>query len=235
MTVTALVLHDLGDAGGGDPWRQALEAAGWPGPVLAPDLPGHGRTPAPPGGIYELVDPALHVVERFGPGGPSADGDRPVVVGVGRSGWSATVLALGGRAAGLVLVDGLGGPWADAAEAIGAGARWVRAVADDPAALDPPPVPGPGVVDPVLAHHPPPMASRALAEEAIDRLDVPALFLWSARSPLAAADVEALAAKAGGERALSVTEPVPEAVAGPVAAWARSELASDPGGGGPAP
>ena len=37
--------------------------------------------------------------------------DELVVVGVGHNGAAAQVLALGGRAAGLVLVDGLGGPW----------------------------------------------------------------------------------------------------------------------------
>ncbi|MDQ1403301.1 MAG: hypothetical protein QOG03_1617, partial [Actinomycetota bacterium] len=44
-----LVLHDVGDERGGEPWRQALGTAGWSGPVLAPDLPGHAGAPPPIG------------------------------------------------------------------------------------------------------------------------------------------------------------------------------------------
>lgn len=100
------VLHDLG-ADGGRPWSDAF--AGWDGTVVAPDLPGHGAAPAPVGGHRELGDTVFAVAGHLRP----VDDPQPVVVGVGRNGNAATVLALAGRAAGLVLVDGLGGPWLD--------------------------------------------------------------------------------------------------------------------------
>ncbi len=99
-----LVLHDLGSAGG-DEWAAAF--TGWPGRVSAPDLPGHNGAPPPAGGNYELGD-AVYVALALLRSDPP---DGLVVVGVGLNGAAAQILALGGRAAGLVLVDGLGGPW----------------------------------------------------------------------------------------------------------------------------
>jgi len=130
-----LVLHDAGDVGGGGPWRIALTEAAWTGPVLAPDLPGHGGAPAPSGGAYEPADAVLHVLAHVAPDG----GPRPVVVGVGVHGWAAQLLALGGRSSGLVLVDGLGGPWMGPVEATDRVRRWLRAISDDPDAVGPPP------------------------------------------------------------------------------------------------
>ncbi|MEM9513264.1 MAG: hypothetical protein AAGA42_00275 [Actinomycetota bacterium] len=99
-----LVLHDVGASGGGE-WADGFTE--WPGAVFAPDLPGHHGTPPPVGGNYDTGDAvvvALDVLRDV------AHGDL-LVVGIGHSGAAAQVLALGGRAAGLVLVDGLGGPW----------------------------------------------------------------------------------------------------------------------------
>ncbi len=105
-----LVLDDIGASGGGE-WASAF--AGWPGRVLAPDLPGHNGMPPPVGGHYEAGDAvyvALDLLRAVRP-------DRVVVgVGVGHSGAAAQILAVGGRANGLVLVDGLGGPWLAPAE-----------------------------------------------------------------------------------------------------------------------
>ena len=88
-----LVLHDAGEEGAGAPWRAALAEAGWPGPVLAPDLPGHGEAPAPCGGAYELMDAAVNVlpllaeVEAGESGGRR--GGRPRMGGPGaRPGWA---------------------------------------------------------------------------------------------------------------------------------------------------
>ena len=99
-----LVLHDLGASGGGE-WAAAF--ADWPGRVLAPDLPGHNGAPPPVGGQYETGDAVFVALEVL----RAEDSDELVVVGVGHNGAAAQILALGGRAAGLVLVDGLGGPW----------------------------------------------------------------------------------------------------------------------------
>lgn len=99
-----LVLHDLGAPGGGE-WAAAF--ADWPGRVLAPDLPGHNGTPPPVGGQHATGD-AVYVALDLLRDEPSHE---LVVVGVGHNGAAAQILALGGRAAGLVLFDGLGGPW----------------------------------------------------------------------------------------------------------------------------
>ncbi len=104
-----LVLHDLGAPGGGE-WTAAF--ADWPGRVLAPDLSGHNGAPPPVGGHYETGDAvyvALDVLRAEAP-------HELVVVGVGHSGVAAQILALGGRAVGLVLIDGLGGPWLEPIE-----------------------------------------------------------------------------------------------------------------------
>ena len=180
MTAPALVvLHEPGDGAAGAPWREAADDVGWPAPVLAPDLPGHGDEPAPVGGTYESTDAALFVVRRMADAGP--DLERPLVLGVGRHGWAGELFALGGRAVGLVLLDGLGGPWRSPADTIAAGARSLRAIADDPAALGPPPGRG---LDPRLRHGVAPMASRATAERAAASVSVPVLVLSTPNDPL---------------------------------------------------
>ena len=47
-----LLLHDLGSESAGGPWR-AVAPGGWD----APDLPGHGTTPAPRHGAYDPLGP----------------------------------------------------------------------------------------------------------------------------------------------------------------------------------
>ena len=125
-----LVLHDLGSAGGA-PWRDAFAA--WPGSVAAPDLPGHGAAPMPTGGHHEIGDAVFAVAPLL------ADRDRPqpVVVGVGANGYAARLLALGGRASALVLVDGLGGPWLDVRARTAALRAVRREILATPAALEP--------------------------------------------------------------------------------------------------
>lgn len=104
-----VVLHDYGSVGG-EPWRAAFAA--WPAAVCAPDLPGHGREPDPPGGQYEVGDALFFLADRL----VGWRDNPPLVVGVGRNGHTAQLLALAGRAAGLVLVNGLGGPWRTVSE-----------------------------------------------------------------------------------------------------------------------
>ena len=133
-----LVLHDLGGTGG-DEWAAAF--AGWPGRVMAPDLPGHNGTPPPIGGHYDTGDAvylALDLLRAEAPG-------ELVVVGVGHNGGAAQVLALGGRATGLVLVDGMGGPWLGPAEIDVRQREMRRRILTTPEALSSPP---PGALDP---------------------------------------------------------------------------------------
>lgn len=182
-----LVLHAPGAAAAGGPWREALADLGWEGPVLAPDLPGHGDAAPPVGGDHELADAAFEAMRML------VDVDmadaRPVVVGVGANGWPAQLLALGGRARALVLVEGLGTPWVTTE----AGARLdrdrMRALADDAAALAPHHA---GGLDPRLAHGPHPHGSRDLALRAARAIAVPTLLVESPASTTSVADRQAL-------------------------------------------
>ncbi len=209
-----LVLHDVGDVDGGARWQVALEDAGWPGPVRAPDLPGHGRSPAPLGGSYELGDPVLAVL----PSVPAGAADPPVVLGVGTNGWCASILALGGRASALVLVDGLGGPWRSPGDAMAAERVRIRAIADDPAAVAPPPGEG---LDPRLRHGVSPLGSRAVAERTAAATRVPVLVVESPSSTVDPEERDAVVRRypAGAEVVQVVAGRDPEAVAAAVVAW----------------
>lgn len=133
-----LVLHDVGAPGGGE-WADAF--ADWPGRVIAPDLPGHNSTPPPVGGQYETGDAVYTALDLL----RAEPSDELVVVGVGHSGAAAHVLALGGRAVGLVLVDGLGGPWLTPIELDARQRALRRTILATPAALA---EPASGVDDP---------------------------------------------------------------------------------------
>ncbi len=178
---TVLVLHDLGADGGAD-WADAF--SGWPGPVLAPDLPGHGGAPPPLGGNHETGDAVYVALELLRADPP----DGIVVVGVGHSGSAAQILALGGRATGLVLVDGLGGPWLDADELDARQRDMRRRILATPAALA---VPEPGRPDPratmVVGAH-----DRDFAVRQAEAMPVPVLVVETDRS--STPDAEALTA-----------------------------------------
>jgi len=211
-----LVLHDLGDPGGGRRWRTALEGAGWPGAVRAPDLPGHGTTPAPVGGSYELTDPVLAVL----PSVPAEDPDPPVVLGVGTNGWCASILALGGRASALVLVDGLGGPFRSQADVMAAERERLRAIADDPAAVAPPPATG---LDPRLRHGVTPLGHPGVAERAAAATQVPVLLVESPASAVGREERDAVARRyPAGATVAEVASADPDTVAAAVVAWASA-------------
>jgi pimeloyl-ACP methyl ester carboxylesterase len=214
VTTGIVVLHDMGDADAGEPWRAALRDVRWPGPVVAPDLPGHGTSPAPVGGSYELADPAIWAVRYLAEAGP----EPPVVVGIGINGWAASIVALAGRASRLVLVDGLGGPWTDPWTAIFAGRDWLRAIADDPAAIAPAP---PSGLDPRLRHGVPLQTGRAIAHRAAVATNVPVLVIETPASGLAPDDRDGLLASYTVPvdlRALTACDP--DAVATEIARWA---------------
>ena len=210
-----VVLHDVGDEGGGRPWREAFLDAGWRGEVLAPDLPGHAGAPPPEGGNFEPADSAYVVVPLL-----SKLGRPAVVVGVGVNGWAATLCGLAGKALAVVLVDGTGAPWITPTEAIRRQRDWLRALADDPEAVDPPP-PG-AALDPRLRHGLPSHGSRRLAFRAAERLPVPQLLL---ESPASGAPSEDAAA-------LGPVVAIPDALPATVAA---ATLAALPTLGSPAP
>lgn len=219
-----LVLHDIGDEAGGEPWRAAFEEAGWRGPVLAPDLPGHAGAAPPVGGGYEIADAAF-VGARLLATDPF-DGSLPVLVGVGANGWAAHLLAAGGQAAGLALVDGLGGPWLDPVACIAEGVQWVRAIADDPEALAPP---QPGVtLDPRLRHGVPGTSNRQAVVWAAAVTEVPTALLTSPTSNLTADDVADLASTfAGAVSRFDVVDRSPAVVGPLVTSWADAFGGSD--------
>ena len=172
-----LILHDLGALGGGE-WAAAFDS--WPGRVLAPDLPGHNGAPPPVGGHHETGDAVYVALELLR--GEALD--ELVVVGVGHNGAAAQILALGGRAAGLALVDGLGGPWLGPVE-IDARQREIRRrILTTPAAMS---EPAPGADDP-RATMVGGAANRAFAVRQARAMPVPVLLIETTSSPTPDAD-----------------------------------------------
>jgi hypothetical protein len=141
-----LVLHRLGDERGGAAWREALARRGWAGAWSAPDQPGHADAPWE----ADFYDPSHLVIAPLRHLHDTAWSERPIVVAVGVQSSAAELLALGGRAAGVVLVDQPAGPWPEEADDIQrAEYEWLRALADDPEAQAPAP---PGRTDPRTRH-----------------------------------------------------------------------------------
>jgi len=161
-----LVLHDLGAPGGGE-WAAAF--GDWPGRVQAPDLPGHNGAPPPVGGQYETGDAVFVALELL----RAETSDELIVVGVGHNGAAAQILALGGRAAGLVLVDGLGGPWLGPVE-IDTRAREVRRqILTTPAAMSEPALGAPDPRATMVSG----AADRAFAVRQAEAMPVPTLLI----------------------------------------------------------
>ncbi|HEX5266329.1 MAG TPA: hypothetical protein VFW24_06110 [Acidimicrobiales bacterium] len=216
-----LVLHALGDPEGGAPWAGAFRAAGWPGAVHTPDLPGHAGREPPLGGGYHRADPALFGALVLAEGAV----ESAVVVGVGPSGWGAELLALGSRAVALVLVDGLGGPWLDAPAAVEAERAWVRRLADDPAALAP--APAGGRLDPRLGHGVPGQTDRGLALRAAGAVSVPVLVVETAGpgpALLSPGETEEVVAAFPAAELVRLEGASPAAVADAVTKWAAVTL-----------
>lgn len=193
MSRELFVLHDMGDQHGGAQWRNAAQDT-WTGTVTVPDLPGHGATPSPPGGVFVLIDPLVTVAQMFvnQPGSSSPDSSDRVVLGVGDSGWSAQLLAIAGRCAGLVLVDGLGGPFRSIeASAALRRSRMQEQLRANLTGEDRPATPE--RMDSRLAFSPDSHNSLGVAEQAADIIDIPTLVVETDQSATASADALALA------------------------------------------
>jgi len=166
-----LVLHRLGDERGAAEWRDALVRDGWRGPWSAPDQPGHADAPWE----ADFYDPSHLVIAPLRHLHETAWSERPVVVAVGVQSAAAELLALGGRAAAIVLVDQAAGPWPDDVDEIQrAEYAWLRALADDPEAQAPAPY---GRTDPRTRHgcsprHDPAYAARQRAAIAVPVLEL---------------------------------------------------------------
>lgn len=140
-------------------WQSRLEAAGWAGDTVAVEV---NRD------INELADVVIDAIRALGP----ESAEITNVVGVGPGGRAAQLLALAGRSAGLVLVDGLTHRFAGPAEVIGARMEWMRQRVGG----DLPPVPR--------------IESQAFAERAAGAVGVPTLIVETPESQSAPEVVE---------------------------------------------
>lgn len=181
MTAPLLVIHDIGDPDAGAAWQDLVAA--WPGPALAPDLPGHSETPPPTGAAYALADAAIYAwraAEDAGiAGGPGDGSDGVVVLGHASAGFAAELLAAGGRASKLILVDGLGPPWNTVDEVVADQHRFLREVLADPDALAPPT----RVPDPRLAHRFASVWEREFIRNLRSSITVPVVAIETPASP----------------------------------------------------
>jgi len=188
MTTDAalLVIHDIGDARAGSAWQDLVTA--WPGPAMAPDLPGHGETPPPTGASYALPDAAVYAWRAAESAGlTDGDGNGDVVVlGHASAGFAAELLAAGGRASKLILVDGLGPPWLTVEEIVAGQQRFMRDLFGDPAALAPPTT----VPDPRIVHGFAPIWERGFIRDLRSSISVPVLAVETPASPTPSAERE---------------------------------------------
>lgn len=138
MTV-AVLLHDLGSEEAGEPWR-AVAPEGW----HVPDLPGHGRTPAPRHGAYDPMGPLTLARWTL-----AETTETSLAVGIGQNAHGALILAAGGGCGAVAIVDGLWGPWEEPGDAIDAMYANLRAILADEAAIAPAPSSG---LDPRARH-----------------------------------------------------------------------------------
>lgn len=185
-----VVIHDANDPLAGSRWSGLRSV--WDGEVLAPDLPGHGRALPPVGGAYAPGDAALVADRALREAGLA--GSPVVALGHGWGGFGAELLAAGGRVSAVVLVDGLGGPWAEPAEIVDATRRWLHALLDDLPSLLPPAT----SPDPRLRHGFPTVWERAFTEARRAAIAVPVLAVETGSSPTPSGDApERLRAFAG--------------------------------------
>ena len=174
-----LVVHAWGDPLASTRWTALRDA--WAGPVVTFDLPGHRAEAPPTGASYAIGDAALYAERAYRDAGFA--GTPAVVLGDSSAGFGAELLAAAGRAAALVLVDGLGGPWVTPADVFADGVRWCNEVFADPAATaafdggD-----GDGV-DPRLRHGFPSVWVRDFTEARRRSIAVPVLALETPASP----------------------------------------------------
>ena len=200
-----VVIHGAGESGGAA-WARAF--AGWPGTVHAPDLPGHGDAPMSVDGHYEPNGAIFAVAEHLA-------GEPPVVLGVGVHGHPALMIALGGRACGLVLVDGLGGPWLDVAARNDGMRELRRRILATPAALESHQPPGTDVRATMVL----PQSNRDHVVRVASQVTVPTLVVESPASPTP--DASAVAATFPDASLVTVDEPAPALVAALVLDWWR--------------
>ncbi len=206
---SGLVLHDLGDPEGGAVWRAALPDERW----SAPDLPGHGTTPAPRNGAYDPMAVVTLARRWFA---DQADAGR-VLLGVGQNAHGAAVLASGGGCDALVVVDGLHARFGTPAEEVAAMYAMVRAIAEDPAATAPAPPQG---LDPRATYGYGVTVSAPFLQRFWAAIGVPVLVVETPASPTPADErAERAAWFAGPVTVVEVADAGPGAALAAVLPW----------------
>lgn len=199
-----VLLHDLGAEEAGEPWR-AVAPSGW----HAPDLPGHGSSPAPRHGAYDPMSPAT--LARWALGGAG------VVVGIGQNAHGALILAAGGGCDAVVIVDGLWGPWPDCEVAIEGMYANLRAIVADELSTDPAPRSG---LDPRTTHGYGVNVSAAFVQRFWGAITCPVLALETPASTTPADEREARTDWFGGPVTLApLTSSAPVHVVRAVSHW----------------
>lgn len=209
-----LLVSDIVAGLDADEWCPALERAGWSGPVHVHEHPGRTGDVPLVGGNHEVIDPA------FALGGSDAIGSDVVVVGFGRSGAAAQLVGLGGRAAAVVTVDGLGGPFVSPAEQIGATLATMRAVLADEQAHA---APGPGMLDPRLSHGLTAHGDEETASRMAAAMPVPMLVIETPMSAVEDAEVERIASLTVSTKLVRLGEAGATAVAETLVGWVGAQ------------
>jgi hypothetical protein len=203
--VTAVfVLHDLGAEEAGAPWR-AVASDRW----VAPDLPGHGATPAPRHGAYDPLGPMT--IARWSLAG------HGLVVGVGQNAHGALILAAGRGCEAVAIVDGLWGPWSDAAAAVDEMYAGIRRMLEDEPATAPPP---PSGLDPRTKHGYGVSMSAEFAQRFWGDVACPVLVIETPTSTTPSAERAERTSWFGGDTTLvELASSDPAAVVGAIRDW----------------
>lgn len=216
MTRLMLVIHAPGDPAAGSRWRepehQATLGDDWN--IVAPDLPGHGTADLPEGGNYDSLSPAFDALRVL-----IASDEKPdTIVGIGASGWAAQMLHIAGHGSRLVLIDGLGAPWHDAAQRSYERRLRLKAVGADGDALAPwKPGDGHRGIDPRLSHGVPPHHSLKLATEAAESTSGPVLIIEA--DPLLRTDTAAVTGLFSDATVVTADSTDPRDVVPLIATW----------------
>lgn len=210
MSAPLLVMHSPGDRTGAGPWTEAFRAARWSGEVVAFDLPGHGEAVDSVGGHLDFVDPAFMAVEKLG---LRLHDDGFVALGVGESGWAATLLSLAGTTQALALVDGLGAPFLSIEERADRRRARLRLYADTSDRVDG--EPDPRWSQSIGSHH-----RLDLMIEAIGALKVPVLLIESPASEASEAEVAQIKDAGASVTVTAVEDTSPAGIAAATTSWA---------------
>lgn len=202
-----VLLHDLGDESAGAAWRAVS-----PGDWVIPDLPGHGVSPAPRSGHYDPM--AAAAIARWAIG----DDAHARLIGVGGNAHSALVHAAGGGCGGgVVVVDGLWGPWRSAEEEIDVLHATLRAIAADPGATGRPPPTG---LDPRTRYGYGLISSARFAQGFWGVIDQPVLAIETPASITPPGERDERLSWFGGRATLvGLVDGSPAAVVEAIAAW----------------